>query len=168
MSKNKILKIAVPLLMIAIIASIFLLSNSNEEVDTSDFALHATSIDLDNLTSYEMPIIIDFGADECIPCKEMAPVLVKINEDMQGEAIIKFVDVWKNPEAATGFPVQVIPTQIFINSDGTPYTPSENLEVELLMYVDVDTEEHLFTAHQGGLTEEEMNLILDDMLSNGN
>ena len=80
----------------------------------------ATSIDLGALTSYGLPIIIDFGADTCIPCKEMAPVLKTLNAEMQGKAIIKFVDVWKNGNAADGFPIQVIPTQVLINSDGTP------------------------------------------------
>ncbi len=46
------------------------------------------------------PIIIDFGADSCIPCKEMAPVLKKLNEEWQGKVIVKFVDVWKYPDAA--------------------------------------------------------------------
>ncbi len=165
MKNKKILKIIVPLVMLSFIVLIWISSNSNDEIDTSDFALHATSIDLETLTSYGMPIIIDFGADECVPCKEMAPVLVKVNEDMQNKAIIKFVDVWKNPEAASGFPVQVIPTQIFINFDGTPYIPSEDLGIEFLSYVDVDTQEPIFTAHQGGLTEEEMLLIVNDMLA---
>ncbi|OLN32939.1 Thioredoxin [Desulfosporosinus metallidurans] len=40
--------------------------------------------------------MIDFGADSCVPCKEMAPVLKKLNTEMQGKAIVKFVDVWKN------------------------------------------------------------------------
>jgi thioredoxin 1 len=55
----------------------------------------------------------------------MAPVLKTMNAQMQGKAIIKFVDVWKNGDAARDFPVQVIPTQVFINDDGTPYVPSE-------------------------------------------
>ncbi len=130
-----------------------------------DFPLHVSSVNLEELVVHELPIIIDFGADECVPCKEMAPVLTTLNHEMQGDAIIQFVDVWKTPEAATNFPVQVIPTQIFINADGTPYIPSDEiaLEISFSIYADRETEEHVFTAHQGGLTEEQMRLILADM-----
>ncbi len=108
-------------------------------------------------------MIIDFGADECVPCKEMAPVLEHLNADYMDKAIIKFVDVWKTPQAASGFPVQVIPTQIFVNADGTPYVPSEDLGIQFIMYSDDTTNEHIFTAHQGGLTEDQLELVLKDM-----
>lgn len=83
-----------------------LVTPKNEE----DFVLEVTSIDLDALKEYKLPIIIDFGADSCIPCKEMAPVLKTLITEMQGKAIIEFVDVWKNGEASKDFPIQVIPT----------------------------------------------------------
>jgi thioredoxin 1 len=131
--------------------------------NVADFVLETTSIDLDILKEYNMPIVIDFGADSCIPCKEMAPVLKTLNAEMQGKAIIKFVDVWKNGEAAKDFPIQVIPTQIFINADGKPYVPSDNMKIKFDMYSKKDTGEHAFTVHQGGLTEEQMRAILADM-----
>ena len=95
----------------------------------------------------------------------MAPVLEKMNEEMQGKAFVKFVDVWKYPEAAENVPVQVIPTQILFNSDGTPFVPSDELaqEIPFDMYHSKDTGEHVFTVHQGGISEEEMRLILTEM-----
>jgi len=136
----------------------------NKQTGTNaDFMLEATSIDLDALKEYNLPIIIDFGADSCLPCKEMAPVLIKLNADMQGKAIIKFVDVWKNSNAARGFPVQVIPTQVFINADGTPYVPSNDIQINFNMYTYKETGEHAFTVHQGGLTEKQLLAILADM-----
>ena len=128
-----------------------------------DFALEAEAIDLATLLAYQLPIIIDFGSDSCIPCQEMAPVLQSANEDYQGRAIIKFVDVWKYTDAANNFPVQVIPTQVFINADGTPYVPSDGLGIEFGFYSTKDTQEHVFTVHQGGLTAEQMSKILADM-----
>lgn len=133
------------------------------EDQADDFALEAEAIDLAALFAYKLPIIIDFGSDSCIPCQEMAPVLKSANEDYRGKAIIKFVDVWKHTDAATNFPVQVIPTQIFINADGTPYVPSEGLGIEFGFYSTKDTREHVFTVHQGGLTAEQMKIILADM-----
>jgi len=133
------------------------------EDQDADFALEAEAIDLAVLFSYKLPIIIDFGSDSCIPCVEMAPVLQSANEDYRGKAIIKFVDVWKYTDAADNFPVQVIPTQVFFNADGTPYVPSKDLGVEFGFYSTKDTQKHVFTVHQGGLTEEQMRAILADM-----
>ena len=167
MNKKKLVKIIVPVCIVLIIAGIWIFKNTNSDalptVDNNDFTLEATNIDFEVLTSYELPIIIDFGADSCIPCKEMAPVLKTLNAEMQGTAIIKFVDVWKNGDAANNFPIQVIPTQIFINADGTPYVPSDDIKIEFTMYSTKDTNEHVFTVHQGGLTEDQMRRILTDM-----
>ncbi len=165
MDKKKILKIALPVFMIVVIAAIWFLNRGNDVVieEGDDFALHASSVNLEELSNYGIPIIIDFGATECIPCIEMAPVLENVNEDTQDKAIIKFVDVWVNENGANGYPVMTIPTQVIVEADGSPYTPSETLPIKFILYVDPDTEEHLFTVHQGGLTEDEMYMILEDM-----
>lgn len=183
MNKQKILKIVVPLLIIAVIAGIWVVKNKSateplappaaigNEADMvqpnndTDFVLEATSVDLDTLTSYGLPLIIDFGSDSCIPCKEMAPVLQTANAEMQGKAIVKFVDVWKNPDAAKDFPVQVIPTQVLITADGMPYAPSDEVsaQIQFTQYNYKDNGELAFTVHQGGLTEEQMKAILKDM-----
>ena len=174
MKSSKLVKVLVPVLMICVVAGIWFTQNQEAEVQEkeeslaaakTEFPLNITSVDLEALAEHELPIIIDFGADECVPCKQMAPVLVTLNEEMQGKAIVQFADVWKAPEAATGFPVQVIPTQVLVNADGTPYVPSDEIAstIEFMMYADRETEEHIFTAHQGGLTEEQMRLILADM-----
>ncbi len=170
MEKNKLLKVLVPALMICIVAGIWFTQNSADQKTQSsdipaDFALNASSIDLDALKKYELPIIIDFGANECIPCKEMAPILVSLNEEFQEEAIIKFVDVWENPTASSGYPVQVIPTQVLYNSDGSAYMPSDEVanQISFQLYAHKDTNEHIFTVHQGGLTESQLRTILMDM-----
>ena len=64
-----------------------------------------------------------------------------------------------------GFPVQVIPTQFFIHPDGTPYEPSDEVAIQIPFthYTNKDSGEAVFTVHQGGLTEEQMLLILKDM-----
>ena len=131
-----------------------------------NFTLHTQKIDLEVLSAYKLPMILDFGSDDCIPCKEMAPVLKTMNTEMQGKAIIRFVDVWKYTDGADGFPVQVIPTQVLVTAEGKPYVPSEAMEssgIRFTMYSTKDTNEHVFTVHQGGLTQEQMRLILKDM-----
>ena len=62
--------------------------------------------------------MIDLGADKCIPCKMMAPILKKMRQVYQGKAAIIFIDVWKYKDQAKRFNVKVIPTQIFFDATG--------------------------------------------------
>ena len=168
--KKLFVKILVPVLIAVTLTIIWVVKThptptpiDKQTGNIADFVLEATSIDLNALKEYNMPIIIDFGSDSCIPCKAMAPILQTMNAEMQGKAIIKFVDVWKHSEAADGFPIQVIPTQVLFNADGTPYVPSDDIGIKFDMYSSKDTGKHAFTVHQGGLTEKEMRAILADM-----
>ena len=129
-----------------------------------DFALHVTeALDIEKLKSYGLPIIIDFGADSCIPCKEMAPVLKELNETLRGRAIVRFVDVWKNRNLAEGYPLRTIPTQFFFDKEGKPFTPSDSTGVSMQKYSSKDTKAHIFTLHEGGLTKEQLLGVLGEM-----
>ncbi|MEA4831340.1 MAG: thioredoxin family protein [Oscillospiraceae bacterium] len=167
--KKLFVKILVPVLIAVSLTVIWIVKTHptptqiDENGNIADFVLEAESIDLEALKAYGLPIIIDFGSDSCIPCKAMAPVLQTMNAEMQGKVIIKFVDVWKHAGAADGYPIQYIPTQIFFNTDGIPYVPSNNIGIEFTMYDYKDTGAHAFTVHQGGLTEDQMRVILADM-----
>lgn len=119
--------------------------------------------DLSTFRSSGLPVIIDFGADSCIPCKEMAPVLVELHKELEGRAIIRFVDVWKYRDLANGIPLQVIPTQVFFDSKGKPFTPSEKLQIPMNQYATRDTNEHVFTTHEGGITKDQMLAALYEM-----
>ncbi|RCX17900.1 thioredoxin [Anaerobacterium chartisolvens] len=132
--------------------------------DNVDFDLHVTEkIDLEKLKSYGLPIVIDFGADSCIPCKQMAPVLEDLNAELKGKAIIKFVDVWKYRDLAEGYPISLIPTQIFIDANGNPFKPKDPQTMQMRLYSTRDTNEHVFTAHEGGMTKEQLVSALEEM-----
>ena len=184
LSRVLAIKIVVPALIIIGVIAIWFTKNNNEltkgneivaeknnleagelaAMDNADFKLNTTEvIDLEQLKSYGIPIIIDFGADSCLPCKEMAPVLEKLNEELKGKAIIQFVDVWKYPELAEGYPLRVIPTQVFIDKDGKPYVPTEVNLRGIAMYESKDTKEHIFTTHEGGINEKNLLKILKEM-----
>ncbi len=169
MSKKIFIKIIVPIFIILIVLVIWIIKNSQDNTsdnaeDNLDFALHVTDkLDLEKLKSYGLPIVIDFGADSCIPCKEMAPVLSELNEELQGKAIIKFVDVWEYQELAKDYPISVIPTQIFIDSNGKPFNPENPERYQLNQYVYKDSGELAFTVHEGGLTKSDLLKILKDM-----
>lgn len=136
-----------------------------ETVSMEGYPLKITKADLDEIKAYGVPTVIDFGSDSCIPCKEMAPVLKTLNAEWQDRAAVQFMDVWEYTDGVEDFPVSVIPTQIFFNADGSPYVPSEEIQKEIafIMHADKETDEHVFTAHQGGITEEQMRAIFAEM-----
>ena len=54
-----------------------------DELQDADFSLNASgAIDFAKLSEYGLPIIADYGSDDCIPCKAMAPVLETMNEEL--------------------------------------------------------------------------------------
>jgi thioredoxin 1 len=137
---------------------------SRIEDTSSDFELYITEeIDLEKLKSYGIPIIIDFGSESCISCKEMAPILEKLNKELSGKAIIKSIDVVKYPEFAKDYPISVIPTQIFFDKEGNPYVPSDDNSSGMTMYTTKDTKEHVLTSHSGIITENEFLGILSEL-----
>ena len=182
--KSKLLFVLIPVLIVAVIAGIFIFKNmgkdativptvssgsnaSGVDYNSAEFALDATeTFDLDKLKSYGLPFMVDFGADSCIPCKEMAPILKELNADLRGKVIVKFVDVWKNATAAQSLPLSVIPTQFFFNADGTPYVPKDaqaGAAQGFKMYSTKDTGEHTYTTHEGGMTKEAILAVLKEM-----
>jgi thioredoxin 1 len=67
----------------------------------------------------KLPRLVDLGADKCVPCKMMAPILDQMKTEFATTFAVEFIDVWKNPEAAEPYGIRVIPTQIFFAADGS-------------------------------------------------
>ncbi len=182
-NKKLFLKIGVVIAIVVVIVEIFIFKSLKNKEDTNPqnpisqvqsadstnsvntYPLKISKTYLSEIKAYGIPTVIDFGSDSCIPCKQMAPVLETLNKEWQGKAAVQFMDVWKYTDGVSDFPVSVIPTQVFFNADGTPYVPSEAIqkEMEFTMYSDKNTKEHIFTVHQGGVTEEQMRKIFIEM-----
>ena len=61
---------------------------------------------------------IELGADRCIPCKAMQPVMREIAQKYKGTIQVVFYDVWKTPKYAKDYGIKMIPTQVFIDKNG--------------------------------------------------
>lgn len=73
--------------------------------------------DFSKLPEKGMVTMIDLGAKACVPCKMMAPIMVKMEKRYAGKAAIVFIDVWKHRSQAKRFGIRAIPTQIFFDAD---------------------------------------------------
>jgi len=57
-------------------------------------------------------VLVDFWAEWCGPCRQIAPILEKVAEKMQGKLTVAKVDIEANPETPQKFGVRGIPTMI--------------------------------------------------------
>lgn len=65
-----------------------------------------------NIIQSDKPVLVDFYADWCGPCKMMAPILKQVKDDLKDEITILKVDVDKNPGTASAYQIQGVPTLI--------------------------------------------------------
>ncbi len=63
----------------------------------------------------EVPVIVDFWAPWCSPCKMIAPTLEKLAKEQEGKLVVAKVNTDENPEWMNKFSVQGIPTLLFVS-----------------------------------------------------
>lgn len=83
----------------------------NEPVHVTDAAFEKTVL------QSKLPVIVDFWAPWCGPCKMVAPILEKVAKEYEGKLVVAKVNTDENQEWAGRYGVQGIPTMLFV-ADG--------------------------------------------------
>lgn len=90
----------------------------------------------------DLPVIVDFWAVWCAPCKITGPMLDRIAKENSGKLIVAKVDVDANSEWATRYGIQGIPTMLFIYNKKIAYRQTGALPEKVLKQI---VEEFLYT-----------------------
>jgi thioredoxin 1 len=72
-------------------------------------------------TQEKLPKLLDLGANKCIPCKMMKPILDELKTNYAGKLDVEFIDVWENPKEGEKYGINLIPTQIFYDPEGKEF-----------------------------------------------
>lgn len=64
---------------------------------------------------------VELGSDQCIPCKEMRPVMDGVQKTFGDQVEIVFYDVWEDDAPAREYGISMIPTQVFLDEDGVEF-----------------------------------------------
>lgn len=86
----------------------------NEVVETPKFKVEEGRI----IPTDGKPMIVDFSATWCPPCRQLKPIFEKLAEEFRGRITFVTIDVDEQPELSQAYGVQSIPMMVFLNKDG--------------------------------------------------
>ena len=100
---------------------------SNASVDIDQIRLKKIAVkppesntedDLKKVLTSGKPILVDFGANSCLPCRQMRPILKEIGKEYAGKTEVLVIDVYKYQNLAREYKILLIPTLVFFDSKG--------------------------------------------------
>ena len=83
----------------------------------------------------ETPVLIDFFADWCGPCKSLAPILKEVKDDLGNGIKVVKIDVDKNQSLATQYNVRGVPTMILFKNGKQVWRQSGVVPKQELLHV---------------------------------
>jgi thioredoxin 1 len=64
------------------------------------------------------PVLVDFGSNSCLPCRQLRPILQDIKKELAGKLEVLIIDIYKHQALAGQYRIQVMPTLVFFDSTG--------------------------------------------------
>ena len=109
-------------------------TDSNKKSTNSKNETNITSNDSSDVETKPKVTFVELGSVSCIPCKMMQPVMEAIEEEFGEQLKVVFHDVWKDNTPAQKYGIKLIPTQVFLDSNGVEFfrhegfLPKETIE----------------------------------------
>jgi len=107
----------VALLILAVIVTFYLKENRAIGQKTQTMQTIETEL-ASGANETNLPRFLELGADQCVPCKMMQPILEELRREYSGQLQVDFIDVWKDPKQSQQYAISSIPTQIIFDAQG--------------------------------------------------
>ena len=88
-----------------------------------------------DIIASDTPVLVDFSAEWCGPCKMMPPILKQVKDAVGDKVTILKIDIDKNPEAANAYNVQSVPTLMIFQNGQSKWRQSGVMQASQLMQV---------------------------------
>ena len=142
--------------------------DSNKNKESSKDSNSDEKLTLESLKSQKKVMVLDFSQNGWGACAVQHPVLEKLREEYKDRVIIKTIDIRKQREFASQFPIKATPTLFYFNADGTPFKASDELakKISYVAYEDKKSGELKFGGSEGVVKYEELKQVIEEMLKN--
>ncbi len=78
--------------------------------------VHPNATEFDQLISGDKPVLVDFWAEWCMPCRMLGPVIEQLGEQYSGKVAVAKINVDEQPALAARYNIQSIPTVTIFNN----------------------------------------------------